>query len=369
MPSNGTGLDADFKEEENVSFSAPDKSTGSSESLKEAKEEILYIGMDLGTSKSSIAASNGIRKSILSVVGWPKDAVSRRYLRQDILFGEKALEKRHSLTLSHPFQSGVIKANDTEAIKAAFAIASHLIKMVEQPGMKKYIAISVPSECSNENKVFFKKIAKDLADGVMILSEPFSVAYGLGYLDDALVVDIGAGTINFCRMHGSFPESSDLKTLYRAGDHIDMELLKLLKEKYVEARFTEYMVKKYKEEFGFVREMRRSVKTHVPVNGVPSEIDITQEMQKACESIIMDLLSTLRELIASFDPDHQDKLRKNILIAGGCSQIRGIERAVEDFLQSMGGGRVSLVDDPVYAEAEGSLKVALEMPEDLWEFS
>jgi len=331
--------------------------------------DLLYIGLDLGTSKSSIIASNGVRKSILSVVGWPKDPVSKKYLRQDVIFGEKAIEKRHALNLSHPFKNSMIKSTDARAVKGAKEIISHLINRVHKPGAKKYAAISVPSECPEENKQLIKSITKDLLDGVMIVSEPFSVAYGLGYLDDSLVIDIGAGSINFCRMHGSIPESEDLRTLYRAGDYIDSELLRLLNEKFIEAHFTEYMVKKYKEDYGFVKEMRRSVKTHVPINGVPSEIDITQEMQKACESIIHELLETLKSLIASFDPEHQEKLRKNILLAGGCSQIRGIERAIEDFLQTMGGGRVSLVDDPVYAEAEGSLKIAVEMPEELWEIN
>jgi len=355
---------------DNVQTSQEYKSDKEQEKKTEKENDgLLYIGLDLGTSKSSIVASNGIRKSILSVVGWPKDPISRKYLRQDILFGEKAIEKRHSLKISRPFKNGVIKSNSPDDVKGAKAIISHLIGLLHQPEAKKYATVSVPPECPEANKQLIKTLTKDVFEGVMIISEPFSVAYGLGYLDDSLVIDIGAGTINFCRMHGSFPESKDMRTLFRAGDYIDSELLRLLKEKFIEARFTEYMVRKYKEDFGFVREMRRSVKAHVPINGVPSEIDITQEMQKACESIVADLLETLRDLIASFDPEHQERLRKNVLLAGGCSQIRGIERAIEDFLQTMGGGRVSLVEDPVYAEAEGALKMAMEMPEDLWEFN
>ena len=39
----------------------------------------------------------------------------------------------------------------------------------------------------------------------MIVSEPFSVAYGLGRMSDVLCVDIGAGTTDLCRMHGTIP--------------------------------------------------------------------------------------------------------------------------------------------------------------------
>ena len=37
----------------------------------------LLLGIDLGTSRSSIVSMNGARKTVESYVGWPKDAVSR----------------------------------------------------------------------------------------------------------------------------------------------------------------------------------------------------------------------------------------------------------------------------------------------------
>ena len=43
---------------------------------------VLYIGMDLGTSRTSIAASNGKRETIASVVGYPKDVVSMKLFKK-----------------------------------------------------------------------------------------------------------------------------------------------------------------------------------------------------------------------------------------------------------------------------------------------
>ena len=55
------------------------------------KEGVLYVGIDLGTSRTSVSASNGVRETVLSYVGYPKDVVSRKLLKQEQLFGEEAL--------------------------------------------------------------------------------------------------------------------------------------------------------------------------------------------------------------------------------------------------------------------------------------
>ena len=72
---------------------------------------------------------------------------------------------------------------------------------------------------------------RNLVDSVMVVSEPFLVAYGLGLYNNALVVDIGAGTLDLCRMHGTIPEESDQRTLYKAGNYIDEQFHSLLQEK------------------------------------------------------------------------------------------------------------------------------------------
>ena len=48
-------------------------------------ENALLLGIDLGTSRSSIVSMNGARKSVESYVGWPKDAVSRRLFKSDVV--------------------------------------------------------------------------------------------------------------------------------------------------------------------------------------------------------------------------------------------------------------------------------------------
>src|SRR5258706_15681464 len=73
------------------------------------KEGVLYIGMDLGCYKTSVAATNGTREVVYSIVGWPKDPVSRKMLGKDIVFGNEAYKHRLALETVRPFEKGALK--------------------------------------------------------------------------------------------------------------------------------------------------------------------------------------------------------------------------------------------------------------------
>ena len=102
-----------------------------SEDAPKKDHGVLYIGMDLGTSRTSVSASNGVRETVFSVVGYPKDVVSHKLLKKDVLFGKEAIEKRLSLRMYKPLEKGVLKytgdaAKDGEA-KANLKAAQDLI--------------------------------------------------------------------------------------------------------------------------------------------------------------------------------------------------------------------------------------------------
>jgi rod shape-determining protein MreB len=201
----------------------------------------------------------------------------------------------------------------------------------------------------------------------MIVSEPFAVAYGLEALLHTMIIDIGAGTTDFCVMNGRLPTEDDQRTLTQAGDFVDEQLARLLRERHPEARFSIHMVRSWKEEASFVGEPRGPVLVTVPVNGKPTQIDITQEMRQACESILPPLVESMLDLLSRVQPDFQEKVRQNIILSGGTGLIRGLGPRLEQELRAVGGGRVTVVKDPVFVGSDGGLAIAQDAPDADWE--
>lgn len=335
--------------------------------VEKAMDNELVIGVDLGTSRSAISATNGKKKWVESYVGWPKDFVSRKVVGKPVVFGEDALDHRLSVDLFRPLERGVVKEGERDR-QAVRALIHHLIDLVEPRGNCRVRAvIGVPAESFRSNKLAIKDAVAEYVSSSMVVSEPFAVAYGLNMLDNTLIIDIGAGTVDFCIMHGSVPDEEDQRTIATAGDWIDQQLLNFMRERYPSADINVNMARRFKEEHSFVGEAPAPVEVLIPVDGKPTPHDITTEMRRACESILPGIIETTLEMIAGFDPEYQDKIRSNVVLAGGGSQIRGLRELLEARLAEYGAAKVSCVGDPLYSGAAGAMNLASDMPEEYWQ--
>ena len=331
-------------------------------------EEILTVGIDLGTSRSAIVASNNKKKWVESYVGWPKDFIAKKVVGAPILYGEKAIQHRLSLDLYRPLKNGVIKegtARDEEAVKE---LINYLVSLVQSKSdvEKVRAVVGVPAESLKANKLALKKAVAESAQSLLVVSEPFAVAYGINALDNAMVIDIGAGTVDFCIMHGAVPTEDDQRTVLTAGDYIDQQLYNFMKERYPQSDFNLNMVRRFKEEFSFVGVPEKDVEVEMPVDGRPTIHNIPEEMRRACESILPAIVESMLELIAKFDPEYQDAIRSNVILAGGGSQIAGLANYLEKVLSEYGQSKVQIVQDPLFGGAEGALALAMDMPEEYW---
>ncbi len=329
----------------------------------------FHIGIDLGTSNTSIATSTGKRQTIATCVGYARDLIARKRFARDVLFGQEALDNRLALDMVWPLSDGVI-SEDEKAIKATRLILQNIVAEVlpeKQEDDTLLAAVGVPAQASLKNKKAILKASKGILDKVIIVSEPFAVAYSIDRFDECLIVDIGGGTTDLCRMHGSFPSAEDQLTLRCAGNHLDAAIEKAILEKYPEVQLSKKIVREIKERYGYVSETSDPVVVTLTRQGIPAEYDITELLRNACLELAQSISKAIHEMIASFDPDFQERLRNNIIIAGGGSRLKGIDIAIVNSLKPYGGGNAICVNDAEHCGSVGALKMCMEMPEKYWE--
>src|SRR5262245_9181848 len=140
-------------------------------------EGVLYVGIDFGTSRSSVSASNGVRETVSSFVGYPKDVVSRKLLKKDVLFGDEAMENRLALKFFRPLE--VLKTRDHKEadfeanLKAAQDLLREIIRRAKpRKDELVYGVIGVPAQASLYSKDAIIKTCKEALDSVMLCSEP-----------------------------------------------------------------------------------------------------------------------------------------------------------------------------------------------------
>jgi rod shape-determining protein MreB len=169
-----------------------------------------------------------------------------------------------------------------------------------------------------------------------------------------------------CRVHGNMPDPEDQRTHNIAGDAIDTTLANMIKEKFPQAQFSINMVREIKERHASVSPRMDEVSETLPVAGKPTKFDLTDIVYKSCYTLIPPTIAALQDLIATYDPEFQMKMRNNILLGGGGCRIKGLGLAIEKALEEYGGGKVRTVEEPEFAGSNGALKIALDMPEHFW---
>ena len=341
----------------------------------------VYVGMDLGTFKTSVASSAGYRDVTPTAVGWPKDHIARALLGRDVVFGPDLTEHRLALDVVRPFEKGVLKYGDPAAsgltreqvethMLATRLVIDYAVNLVtpdgHAAGRPVYGVIGVPSRASLKNKQFVMDAAAGVFDAVAVVSEPFTIAYGMNRLADTLVIDIGAGTVDICPIYGVYPADAEQVTVGLGGDAVDEEFEKRLRAKFPKVQVSRNMVREIKEKYGFVNAVGEQAVVNLPVDGKPTPHDVTEPLKAACLALVNPVVTAVRGLISRFDPEFQQRLRNNIILGGGGSQLKGLDRVIEQSLAEYGGAKVTRVSDATYAGAVGALKLAMNMPPQGW---
>jgi rod shape-determining protein MreB len=328
----------------------------------------LLLGVDLGTSRTMIMSNRGVRASVQSVVGYPKDIIGVKLMSHGHMIGEEALKRQSYLDIHYPLEDGVLKEANDHAAEAARLLIKHVISLANpQPGDLIYGVLGVPARASMFNKNQLLRITQDLMDLSMVVSEPFMAAYEIDQLNNSIIIDIGGGTTDICAMKGTIPGVDEQVTILKAGNYIDLVLENLVREAYPDVQITNTLARKIKEQNSFVGEPKEEVLVNMRVNGKPATINLTKEVRTACETIVAEIVEHLQSLIMVFDPEDQEEALMNIYLTGGGSRIRGIETLIMQKMHEYGNVQVKQVPDPEFCGVSGALKLATELPPQYWE--
>jgi rod shape-determining protein MreB len=186
---------------------------------------------------------------------------------------------------------------------------------------------------------------------------------------NSLFVDIGAGTTDLCKIQGYYPGPEDQINLTKAGNDIDIALAQGIKRTYPDTNITRVSITRLKEENSFVGTPVYQVLVTIPVNGKPRQIDITNQVKSACESIMDDIIWAIEEIVARCDSDSVEGLLSNIILTGGGSLIKNICLYLEKRLKELGyeAARVRKVEDYKRLVARGALKTAKRVRDEQWQ--
>ena len=328
--------------------------------IKESENEKNHIvGIDFGTSWTASLSNKGDRIRFRSIVGYPKDILGKSVIKDDFLIGEKALENRGALFLKFPLKDGVIATTGDQNLDAASEILSYAVSQTNPASDARICCIiGVPSKALAEDKEQILEIAKESCHYATVISKPFLVAFGMDKLMDAMVVDIGAGTVDICGLKGGLPTPEDEVTLLTAGNFIDEVLKKEVKGKYPGVSLTNNLIRKIKEKHSFVGDPAKPVVVDLREKGIPGKYDITSAIKTACECIVPEIKESIVSILSTFDLERQDEVLQNIYIAGGGSRIVGIDKFLEKELEEYGDVRIRAVEDPDFCGCKGALKIS-----------
>ena len=294
------------------------------------------IGIDLGTTKVMIYKEDeGIVVNEPSVVAY--DAESG----EPIAFGQQAYEmvgKTHkNIIAEYPLKDGVISNYTLTKEMVKYFIGKAYNSKVVKPK----VSICVPSAVTGieENAVVDAAVSSG-ARQVLIIEEPIAAAIGAGIdiveANGNIIVDIGGGTTDIAVISlGGIVCSKSIKL---AGNAIDREIIKLLKNKYgfLVGQKTAQMLKHAVADCMPTEETNRvfEVKGINLLKGLPGKLSVyTKDLQPIIDPIVDEYILAVKNVLEITPPELSGDIYENgVLLTGAGAQLTNFDKKLEQAL-------------------------------------
>lgn len=294
------------------------------------------IGIDLGTTKVMIYKEDeGIVVSEPSVVAY--DAESG----EPIAFGQQAYEmvgKTHkNIVAEYPLKDGVISNYTLTKEMVKYFIGKAYNSKIVKPK----VSICVPSAVTGieENAVIDAAVSSG-ARQVLIIEEPIAAAIGAGIdiveANGNIIVDIGGGTTDIAVISlGGIVCSKSIKL---AGNTIDREIIKLLKNKFgfLVGQKTAQMLKHAVADCLPTEENNRyfEVKGINLYKGLPGKLNVcTADLQPIIDPIVDEYILAVKNVLEITPPELSGDIYENgVLLTGAGAQLTNLDKKLEQAL-------------------------------------
>ncbi len=327
----------------------------------------LDVGIDLGTANVVVHVKGK------GVVIRQPSVVARHIKTKEILaMGEEAKKMMGknpaNIEVVRPLRDGVIADFDAaEAMLKHYIVEVHeLYKGLGFKIPRPRVAIGIPSGVTEVERRAVQEAALEAgARAVFLIEEPMAAAIGAGLpvqkAEGQLICDIGGGTseIGVISLGGLVLNRS----LRVAGDELTESIINFVRLKYSlllgESTAEEikiaigsaYPQKKEKEGNPLTIVVRgRSLE-----NGLPKSLKLDSiEIREALMPIVNQVMQEIALIIEETPPDLvSDILEKGMVMAGGGSLIRGIDKLISEQV----GMPVWVTENPLEAVVRGCAKV------------
>lgn len=318
----------------------------------------LRVGIALGTQRTSVAASNGAREYFGSLVGWPRSAAARKLVGSDVLIGAEAWRFRLAADLARPFEGGLVpgtgefgSAAESGVHERAVAdLVRRAVKLARAaPGERVAGVLAVPARAARANRDLLVRAAAESMVPLEVVPEAWASWRASGAPEGTIVVDIGAGETVVCRCGAEPPAQADMVVIGRGGDAVDLDLLARLRARLPAGEFTVGGVRELKERYGCLLDSDTAL-VGLPVGGRTAPVDVADLVAGACRAVVPGIVEAVRTLV------REGRGATPLILLAGCGgQLRGLNRLVEEGLKSAAAIQVRVIEDAVFAGAEGAL--------------
>ena len=319
------------------------------------------MGIDLGTATTLVYLKNqGI------VLCEPSVVAVQAGTSNVLAVGEEAKRMLGrtpgNIVAIRPMRHGVI--TDFEISEA---MLRYFIKKVNaaRSFVRPRIVIAIPSGITEVEKRAVKDSALHAgAREVFMIEEPMAAAIGVGLPiqepSGNMIIDIGGGTTEMAVI--SLAGVVFSKSVRVGGDELDEAIINYLKKNYnlmIGERTAEDIKIKIGSVYPLEEELKMEVRGRDLVAGLPKTVTVTsEEVREAMAEPIAQIIEAVRITLERTPPEiSSDLIEKGIVLAGGSSLLRGIDKLISGET----GLPTHLAEDPMTAVALGTGKVLSEI--------